>query len=216
MAKLRAGSPPLIPSAGAWNRHEEVADWYHRNKALGEGGGGLRFLVPTDIVEARNDSGADRRLGEVLELDLTAILDEIDPEYPWFKGVAPNTDRVFGILRRPVQAGQIAELQIAGQCQALVNVTNADHRAAYIATGSHVLQSFGTGPVRIISKPAGTGELECTVRLFEEPRIEIVKKTSNVKDGTSGYFPAKLMRFDPLTKSLTEVADIWLADLNDL
>ncbi|MCI0333541.1 MAG: hypothetical protein L0228_10000 [Planctomycetes bacterium] len=47
-------------------------------------------------------------------------------------------------------------------------------------------------------------------------RIDIVRKTSNMRDGGSGYYPAKLLRFDPIAHTLSEVDDIWLEDMNEV
>lgn len=47
-------------------------------------------------------------------------------------------------------------------------------------------------------------------------RVEIVKKTSDVRDVTSGFYPGKLLSFDPETKALSVVDDIWLEDMNEV
>jgi hypothetical protein len=44
-----------------------------------------------------------------------------------------------------------------------VNVTDANHGYATPASGEPVLQSAETGPIRILYKPAGTGEKTCAV-----------------------------------------------------
>jgi hypothetical protein len=210
MPRLRPGQPPLIPSAAAWNRHEDVSEWYHRNKARGEGSDAPFYLTPSDVVQVRNDSGADRRPGEVLECKeddplLTDPPGVIDPENLWFKGATPTGLRAFGVLLFPAKHDAtesnrgVTPLQVSGVCKALVNITSATHRFAKVSSGSFVLQSAFEGPVRILGKSAaGTGEKECCVVITGAPPSGVAY---NIR-----FF---IISADPLTRSVLAAIIAW-------
>jgi len=117
----------------------------------------------TDIIKAKNNSGAVRRLGEILRISGKA-LDTVTDENKWLLGVEPTDDGYFGILKEPAAISGIASLQVSGCCMALVNVTDADHKRAASADGEYVLQSSDDGPIEILFAPDGTGEKNCVVR----------------------------------------------------
>lgn len=117
----------------------------------------------TDIIKAKNNSGAVRRLGEILRISGKAI-ETVTDENKWLLGVEPTDDGYFGILKEPAAISGIASLQVSGCCMALVNVTDADHKRATSAEGEYVLQSGDDGPIEILFAPEGTGEKTCVVR----------------------------------------------------
>jgi hypothetical protein len=216
MSRLTPGQPLAGNlKATEFNRHVDVAEWYHRNKALGDPSRTFASDIPTDIVKVKNVTGGDLVRGNVVEIG-TRPIDALDPEHLWFRGETPDLSRPFGILRVPIPANKYGECQLAGACIARVSVTSTVHRHARLESGSTTLVSSGAGPVSLLEPPISLGTQDLAVRVFEEPRIEIVKKTSNERNPVSGYFPGKLMRFDPLLHSLVEVADIWLEDMNQV
>jgi hypothetical protein len=218
MPRLRPGQPPLIPSAAAWNRHEDVSDWYHRNKARGEGGDPQDYLPPTDVVQVRNDSGADRREGDVLEIDPTdGLLDRPLPrENLWFKGKTPNAQRPFGILLFPAKHDAtesnrgVTPLQVSGVCKAFVNITSAGHGFAIVQSGQYVLQSADAGPVEIIDKESGTGEKKCVVRFFPKITSALVMFRLEANLARGGTAAARLV--DPATLLTQPGATITVSD----
>ena len=117
----------------------------------------------TDIIKAKNTSGAARRLGEILRIDGKAI-ETVTDENKWLLGVEPTDNGYFGILKEPVENNGLASLQVSGCCMALVNVTDADHKRAASVDGEYVLQSGDDGPIEILFAPDGTGEKTCVVR----------------------------------------------------
>ena len=117
----------------------------------------------TDIIKAKNTSGAARRLGEILRIDGKAI-ETVTDENKWLLGVEPTDNGYFGILKEPAAISGIASLQVSGCCMALVNVTDADHKRARSEEGEYVLQSGDDGPIEILFAPDGTGEKTCVVR----------------------------------------------------
>ena len=75
-----------------------MLEWYRRNKATGEGTDTKFQPIPTDTVKVRNDSCADRREGEVMEI-YDHLLDTVDPLHLWFSAAIPSNERCYGILR---------------------------------------------------------------------------------------------------------------------
>ena len=117
----------------------------------------------TDIIKAKNTSGAVRRLGEILRISGKAI-ETVTDENKWLLGVEPTDDGYFGILKEPAENNGLASLQVSGCCMALVNVTDADHKRALSVEGEYVLQSGSSGPIELLYAPSGTGEKTCVVR----------------------------------------------------
>lgn len=162
MQKVSQGQPLSI-SAKTWNTMVDAADDYKR-RALGQPlPHGTTGSTGVD-VEVRNDTGADRREGDTVEIG-DKLLDEIDNHFLWFSAVEPDETRCFGIVLEPLPDGKIDRCRMAGVCTAYVDVLDPDHRCAKPVAGSFVLESALIGPVQIIYKPAGTGELECAVLL---------------------------------------------------
>lgn len=219
MTRLAPGQPLAGNlKAAEWNRHVDAAEWYHRNKALGDPTKTFSWPIPSDIVKVKNASGEDLPRGAVVELVQKSI-DELDPEHLWFQAQAPDSAelrRVFGILREPILVGRYGECQIAGACIARVLVEDTLHKHARLDTGLTDLVSATSGPVSLIEPPLVPGLQNLAVRLYEEPRIEIVAKTSNKRDELSGYYPGTLLRFDPVERQLVSVASIWLEDMNQV
>lgn len=163
--KAQPGDPLRI-KASTWNSVVDAANDYEQRRRLGTGGRGERSPISHTSIKVRNDSGADRRFGEVLEISSSPLLDDLEAGALWFIGVEPEADgRVYGITRRPIRDGAIDELQIAGVVRAWVNVTDEGHKYARVKAGEAVLQSAFGGTAQIVYKPTGTGELLCAVLL---------------------------------------------------
>lgn len=164
MARKNQGDS-LRYTAGDWNRHEDAADDYER-RALGEGGGEKHGKLSTGRIRIKNSSGADRRAGEILQVG-DYLLTDIERRYPWFDAdLHDGTDAPFAVLLEPIIDGEIGLAQIAGVCMALVNFAHASQQFARPdPAGTDVLKGEALGPVRILHKPTGTGELKCLVNL---------------------------------------------------
>lgn len=117
----------------------------------------------TDIIKAKNNSGALRRTGEILRISGKAI-ETVTDENKWLLGVVPTADGYFGILKEPAAISGIASLQVSGVCIALVDITDIDHTRADVVAGEYVLASSTSGPLEILYQPGTTGEHECVVR----------------------------------------------------
>lgn len=160
--KASPGSPFKPPAARIWNNMVD-AGRAHADSLLN--GGAANPIRPreTDIIKAKNNSGALRRTGEILRISGKAI-EIVTDENKWLLGVEPTDDGYFGILKEPAEISGIASLQVSGCCMALVNVTDVDHKRATSADGDYVLQSGDDGPIEILFAPDGTGEKTCVVR----------------------------------------------------
>jgi hypothetical protein len=164
--KLIPGQPITFPAA-EWNRHVDASDAYHRTKALGEGKDSSASAADTNIVNAKNTSGSDRRQGEILEFSGTP-LSSFQDGLIWLNGDSPALANGFGVLLQAAPDGKFQDSQVSGVCRALVNVTDTAHKYAKPVSGNAILQSATRGPVRILHKPSGTGERDCAVRLEQD------------------------------------------------
>lgn len=158
-----------------WNNIKAAGDHYARTRRLGEGIEREAVHLPTDLVKVRNDSGADRAAGDVLELT-DFILDDVTQEYLWFAGEEPAIGGVrFGVLRRALPEDEIGEMHLSGVCVAKVDVGNVNHPRARVVPGSHVLVSGYGGPFKLLYSP-DTGEQLCPVA-FAQGNGNYVAKT---------------------------------------
>jgi len=160
--KTSPGSPFKPPAARIWNNMVEAGKAYSDSRLNNEAPDPIRPRE-TDIIKVKNDSGASRKLGEILRIDGKAV-ETVTDENKWLVGVEPTDDGYFGILKEPAAISGIASLQVSGCCMALVNVTDADHKRATSVEGEYVLQSSDDGPIEILFAPDGTGEKNCVVR----------------------------------------------------
>lgn len=160
--KVSPGSPFKPPAARIWNNMVDAGRAWADSR-LNRGAPDPIRPRETDIIKAKNTSGAARRLGEILRISGKAI-ETVTDENKWLLGVEPTDDGYFGILKEPADISVIASLQVSGCCMALVNITDEDHKRAASAAGEYVLQSGDDGPIEILFAPDGTGEKTCVVR----------------------------------------------------
>jgi len=160
--KASPGSPFKPPAARIWNNMVDAGRAWADSRLNGGPPNPIRPRE-TDIIKAKNTSGAARRLGEILRISGKAI-ETVTDENKWLLGVEPTDDGYFGILKEPVENNGLASLQVSGCCMALVNVTDADHKRARSEEGEYVLQSGDDGPIEILFAPDGTGEKTCVIR----------------------------------------------------
>jgi hypothetical protein len=213
MAKLKEGDLLAQLSAREFNRHVDASDAWHQSQALGP-----RRLpnaeapIPTDVVKVKLTTSLPR--GSVIELG-DRLVDELDPHYLWYEGVpsGPNPENFWAITRQQISGDTIGEAQVAGVCIARVDVLDVEHRFARIVQGSNVLDSAGSGPVRLVQLAEEEGEQELVVQLRYEPRVEFVELTSLVKTGN--FYPGTLKHYDPQTNTWSDVRSVWIVDANE-
>lgn len=161
MADKVAAGQPIPRSASLWNNIIGSANEYALRQ-LGQPGAQSNQPILADVVKIKNSSGAQVRRGEVLEISgflLTAVV----RESLWFDGDTPDGTRAFVVALQDIPSTSIDRAQVSGVCVALVNVTDAGHGYAVVASGEPVAQSAESGPIRILYKPSGTGEKTCAV-----------------------------------------------------
>ena len=182
----------LIIQAREWNRHCDASDWYQRNVARSQEAGAGRRPYDTNIVIVRNNSGSDRRRGDILEftgLDLSDLSDDL----PWMVGGSPTLANAFCVLLHDLPSAapdNYGRGIVHGCCKAFVNIGDTDHKYAYVASSTYVLQSSIIGPVRILWQPGSTGEQTCFVMLNDVVGECLVKNAtgSDIAAGSSGTF----------------------------
>lgn len=195
-------------SATAWNRLEQVGEWFYRNVERGRPTPIAPFFGNPCIIQVKNISGQNLRQGEILEFTGDGLSLTI-PERTnlLLDGNSPDLESGFGVLVSPLrnstgaEAG-IGDIQVSGSCVALVNVTDTGHNFAAPASGNAVLQSAAVGPVRIVFKPSGTGEKACGVTLLDATNHFVGVANSTITDGGTGTVTTKNSAF---TTSLGEV-----------
>lgn len=207
MAKMQASRGDSAIPWPQWQRHDEAAEAYFRSKARGEaafaptgsGGSGVR-------VKVKNNSGADRRAGEVLQFTGFALDDEwLEQGYHWLTGGEPLLTNGCGVLTRATPSGDIDDCQVAGVCLALVNVGNANHTFCFVDKSNYVMQSGYGGANRILYKPSGTGEKKCLIALGDgfEVHRGVINNGGQITKGSSGTVD----RYKPGTTTTSGISD---------
>jgi hypothetical protein len=126
-------------SATEFNRHVDAAEFVLRNLAYGNGTARRGPVGDLCFVSIKNDSGADRRQGDILEITDLALTDLTSRDLI-LKGGSPTLANTFGVLQSPVKSGDYTpDFQIAGACCAYVNVLDADDRYARVIASTYVL-----------------------------------------------------------------------------
>ena len=183
--KASPGSPFKPPAARIWNNMVDAGRAWSDSQLNSSAPNPIRPRE-TDIIKAKNTSGAARRLGEILRIDGKAI-ETVTDENKWLLGVEPTNDGYFGILKEPADSNIVASLQVSGCCMALVNVTDADHKRAASVDGEYVLQSGDDGPIEILFAPDGTGEKTCVVRFAGGGSADISDGIVTADNGCGWY-----------------------------
>jgi hypothetical protein len=160
--KASPGQPFSAPKAEIWNSMIDAGN-AHRNARLSNGTPEPTRPRQTDIIKLKNSSGASRSRGEILRINGKAITNLSD-EHLWLIGSAPTDDGYFGILKEPIANGSIGQAQVSGCCMATIDIADANHTRAKAVASQYVLESSDDGPIEIVYKPSGSGELECVVR----------------------------------------------------
>lgn len=191
MGKIKAGATSF--EAAEFNRHVEASDAYHLTRATGIPGRGGNRNTDTNIIKVKNNSGGDRRAGDILEFTGLAITNFDDVPMAWLTGGSPTLVNGFCVLLRasPNGSTEMEDCQVAGACIAYVNITDADHKYATVAASTYVLQSTIIGPARILCpESSGTGEKKCLVLLNDVVGECLVKNAtgSDIAINSSGTF----------------------------
>lgn len=160
-SKVSPGDVFEVPPARVWNNMVAAGYEYSKRELSNRATPPIRARE-TDLIRVLNDCGADRRVGEIMDIEGNAITD-VREEFKWLVGVEP-ADGHFGILKEPLLDGKVGQLQVSGCCMAWVDVSDETHTSAAPSSGSYVLESATSGPIDILYAPSGTGEKNCVVR----------------------------------------------------
>lgn len=184
--KVRVGDHLKIRQP-TWNDVIDTKEDYTKRRQLGVPKEVRHVPLATDKIKVQNDTGSDRRLGEVATIDNVLLLDSVDQEHLWQSAIVTDPDKPFGIFRHPTPAGIIDELQVSGVCKALITINDITHTHARPSNGNHVLTSDNWGPIRLLYWPQSTGEQECIV-LFGDAKEQ--------PDTAEGYLAGDLCSTD--------------------
>jgi hypothetical protein len=122
-------------------------------------------------INVKNSTGDDLEAYSVIGLTRSVVYDETDnirsyKRDPVIVGNTPSEQGRFAITLQPIPNGKRGRAMVLGVSYCKVDVTDADHEFADIASGeTGYLRSAETGTARILRKPDGTGELDCVVML---------------------------------------------------
>lgn len=189
--KVIPGQPLRIP-AGDYNAMIEAAR-AARSRATGDGSPEVfEHYQHAQVYNALSDIGRYK----VLSIETPAIdpatNDDGFAERLRLNGTLPAVgDENLAITLEAIPEGFLGRCAVSGIAPALVNVTNALHRAA-APNASIVLQSASRGPVEIVWKPAGISSdpdhpLLCLVRLRGgRPHGDAFAVICNIDGGSAG------------------------------
>ena len=201
--KAAAGKPLItgpIGSATFQNTLVDLVDWYKR-KVLGDPQRAFPAPIPTDVIKVKNNSGADRSAGQVLEIG-ALLLTTLERRNLWFSATTPShpVGRCYCILHRPLPAGEIDDASISGVCVARVNIVATVDRYAFVEVNSHVLKSGKAGQFKLLGPVTATGEQSVAVSFAEDGRpVRLCKPVSSIAKGSSGSIT--LYEYDGSTES---------------
>jgi len=195
---------PLKISARVWNA---ILDNTRKSRRSGRGNGAiasaneLRFASLEILV--RNDSvGSIPQWGILKITDPLVSHTSLPLEFeddPIFAGIQPSASAdVVCVLLQPLDSGDIGVACLAGITIANVNFTDASHAYAVPTTSVTEFASAVFGPVRVLKKPAGTGNLSCVVSInpfsFRETAAVVVREADGSPTGA-----ASTIEFDQLS-----------------
>lgn len=176
-------------------------------------GGGRRSIAESGhCLRVRNDSGADRALGEILQVG-DAIVDDFDQNQRalWFSGDAVTyPTRVIGSLVKPLKDGEIGPLKVDGVALAMVNLTSITHfRCGPSYSGYELESNASGGPWDIVWHPSVTGSQLCVVSFGIRGSWVVAKAPSGGIAAMSGSTPgsASCVLYRLVSGSLTAVVD---------
>lgn len=176
------------PRAATWNELMDMLGDWRRNRARPHAPYQPAELpIPTNCVRVLNDTGAQLRLGEVVEIQDQTVTD-VDRHFPWFDADTPDETKPFAICAEPIPDGKIGLAFISGRCPALIDVQATTDLWAFVESGQDVLKGDRFwGDVRILTTPAGTGERLLWVKIEASPQEWLGKTDAQItKGGATG------------------------------
>jgi len=155
---------PLQISASRLLKAYEAGDDFARRRRLGRSPASQPLSIDLCSIRVKNETGSDLSAGDAVELG-DKLLTTLDRRHLWLSAALRSGANPIGVLSEPIKYNDIGSCQVAGVCLAPVNITDADQTHCYATTGNARLQGNFGGPIEILHKPSGTGELSCVLRL---------------------------------------------------
>jgi len=163
--KVSPGQPWKPPRADQQNAWDEAADYFQVKQQLSVPSPQHFFPRPTDLIRVKNDSGADRDRGDVLELD-SFLLESLAAESLWFSGVVPTADdKPYCVLLKPIPNGEIGQGQISGVCIAKLNNSDPALPFGKAREGQTKIETVACGNAHIFHREEIEGQWWAVVRL---------------------------------------------------
>jgi hypothetical protein len=180
--KTSSGAPLSIPAA-SWNALMDMgAEWDRRRE---QGSPALSAERPGACL-VKNSSGAARAAFSVLAVtgSLIAPADNLDEFKRLPAVVAGNptaVSRTLVVIQRQARVDEIVDGLLCGSSICQVNVGKEDHGYAVPAAGG-IPASAAAGPLRILWKAAGTGNVWALVSWPASPKTAVTIGTSATND----------------------------------
>lgn len=171
--KTSSGAPLSIPAA-SWNALMDMgAEWDRRRE---QGSPALSAERPGACL-VKNSSGAARAAFSVLAVtgSLIAPADNLDEFKRLPAVVAGNptaVSRTLVVIQRQARVDEIVDGLLCGSSICQVNVSKEDHGYAVPAAGG-IPASAAAGPLRILWKAAGTGNVWALVSWPASPKTAV-------------------------------------------
>ena len=156
-----------------------------RSKSISEGPGGGPWQI-------RNDSAGTIPQFECLEIIEPAIDPTSDEDafryWTVLAGDVPTEGaKHLAICLEAIDAGEVGPCVVAGLSVCKVNVVNDAHEYAQAADGDTLPDTAASGPLSIVWKEDGTGELWALVTIGGCPAAEVVAKIGG-NDSDGGHY----------------------------
>jgi hypothetical protein len=164
MKKVRPGQAFKPLSASDHNAIASAADFARTIRQNIDGRGGQPRQYDPVIIRVRNDTGADRRIGDVVGVG-AGLLTTFKAGDLYFAGETPTaTHRCLAVLLETAYHTSttadrpIVRAQLSGVCLAYVNFNATTDAGCSYSPTNHVFASQADGPIPVLTAPASTGE----------------------------------------------------------
>lgn len=165
MTEFATPGQPFRPKAATWNQMVQAAEYYNRQKRLGDPGAGLQAMIHPHLVKVQNITGGNVVAGEVLTMG-DFLLTDVGRNEPWFEADTFATgDLALCVLRQDLRDDEIGLAQVGGVCKAIVDITDTGHEYAKPKNADLRLESADYSPIRLLHAPNSTGDQDCIVYL---------------------------------------------------
>ena len=165
----------FIPVASTWNAFVDAAN-YVSNNMVNTGSDAKRTLNQTGIILVKNTTGSTIEPFSVVALKTVMIEPKNDAskrtfqyDMPFFEIEAYTEDtskKPVAIVQEPIKKNATGKAMVLGVTAAKVNIDNEEHYSAVPdVKNKFKLKSASDGDIKILWKPAQTGEQLCMLAI---------------------------------------------------